>query len=254
MLLTRPIVIVSLHTQSQFKRLGQSIIHVEGLKDAPFATKIKNVVCMGFSIWNFLLITTKDLIVLSSDNSTDEDMNKGPSVAKVPKEGPSVASVPIEGPSIRKRPYVGPELAKVFKAGPPPALLEWFGYSTVDEYLEDTFFDSTDNDTTDNNIMDDYISDVFDSPKSKAEGECLPVGRKASQKVIKNKNAEDTNEGKYVPVGKNANQKVIFKSLVLVTGCVLGLANGKTWDQIIQKVRNRKSGNSTDKGKGKAKV
>ncbi|GKE71690.1 hypothetical protein Tco_1529762, partial [Tanacetum coccineum] len=110
------------------------------------------------------------LIVLSSDSSTDEDMNKGPSVAKVPEEGPSVASVPIEGPSIRKRPYVGPELAKVFKAGPPPTLLEWFGYSTVDEYLEDTFFDSTDNDTTDNNIMDDYISDVFDSPKSKAEG------------------------------------------------------------------------------------
>ncbi|GKB36111.1 hypothetical protein Tco_0881053 [Tanacetum coccineum] len=181
-------------------------------------------------------IENPDLIVLSSDNSTDKDMNEGPSVAKVPKEGPYVASVPKEGPSIKRRPYVGPELAKVFKAGPPPALLEWYGYTTVDEYLEDNFFDSTDNDTTNNNIMDDYISDVSDSPKSKPEGKCLLVRRKANQKVIKNKNDEDTSEGKYVPVGKNENQKLIFKSLVPVAGCVLGLANGKTWDQIVQKV------------------
>ncbi|GKF22015.1 hypothetical protein Tco_0074337, partial [Tanacetum coccineum] len=100
---------------------------------------------------------------LSSDNSTDDDMNEGPSVARVPKE-----------------------------AEPSPALLEWYGYATVDEYLENTFFDSTDNDTTDNSIKDDYTRDVSYSSKSKSEGKCLPVGKKASHKVIKNKNVEDT--------------------------------------------------------------
>ncbi|GJZ28519.1 hypothetical protein Tco_0573166 [Tanacetum coccineum] len=132
----------------------------------------------------FVCVVFLNLIVLSSDSSTDEDMNEGPSVARVPIEGPSVASVPKEGPSITRRPYVGPELAKVFKAGPPPALLE---------------------------------CDVSYYPKSKSEGKCLPVGKKASHKVIKNKNAEDTSdlsytlksnyEGKYVPVGKKTNQK-----------------------------------------------
>ncbi|GKB22196.1 hypothetical protein Tco_0856119 [Tanacetum coccineum] len=72
----------------------------------------------------------KDLIFLSSDSSTNKDMNDGPSVAKVPKE--------------------------------------------------------------DNSIKDDYASDVSDSPKSKSKGNNLPVGKKASHKVIKNKNAEDT--------------------------------------------------------------
>ncbi|GJZ00672.1 hypothetical protein Tco_0518101 [Tanacetum coccineum] len=153
----------------------------------------------------FVCVVFLNLIILSSDSSTDEDMNEGPSVARVPIEGPSVASVPKEGLSITRRPYVGPELAKVFKAGPPPALLE--GY----------LFDNTNNDTTDNIIKDDYASDVSYYPKSKSEGKCLPVGKKASHKVIKNKNAEDTSdlsytlksnyEEKYVPVGKKTNQK-----------------------------------------------
>ncbi|GJY78554.1 hypothetical protein Tco_0484355 [Tanacetum coccineum] len=130
-----------------------------------------------------------NLIFLSSDSSTNKDMNDCPSVAKVPKEGPS--------------------------ARPPPALLEC--------------------------IKDDDASDVSDSPKSKSKGNNLPVRKKASHKVIKNKNAKDTSdlsynpksnyEGKYVQVGKKANQKVIFESLILVTGCVIGLANGKSWKQ-----------------------
>nr|GEV75897.1 hypothetical protein [Tanacetum cinerariifolium] len=145
-------------------------------------------------------------------------MNEGPSVAKVPKDGLSVA--------------------------------------------KDTFFDSTDNDIVDNSIMDGYVSDVSDSPNLNSEGKCLPVGKKANHKFTKNKNAEGTSDlsytpnykGKYVPIGKKANQKVILKSLILVTCCVLGLANGKTWDEILKTIRNMKTGNCVDKGKRKAKV
>ncbi|GJU20092.1 hypothetical protein Tco_1153434 [Tanacetum coccineum] len=39
-----------------------------------------------------------------------------------------------------------------------------------------------------------------------------------------------------------------------VSGVVLGLANVKTWDEIVQKIKERPLGNSTDKGKGKEKV
>nr|GFB22262.1 hypothetical protein [Tanacetum cinerariifolium] len=63
---------------------------------------------------------------------------------------------------------------------------------------------------------------------------------------------EDTIE-KYVPVVKSASKKAIYKSPQPITRVVLGLANLKTWDDIVQKLRNRPLGNSADKGKGKAK-
>ncbi|GKA94514.1 hypothetical protein Tco_0816552 [Tanacetum coccineum] len=56
---------------------------------------------------------------------------------------PSIASVPKEGPSIQ-------------------GLLEWYGYDTIEEYLEDTFFPITDKDSTD----EDTIHESY-SPKSK---------------------------------------------------------------------------------------
>nr|GEV50311.1 reverse transcriptase domain-containing protein [Tanacetum cinerariifolium] len=67
---------------------------------------------------------------------------------------------------------------------------------------------------------------------------------------------EDT---KYIPVGKSDSQKIILKSPFPVIGVVLGLANDETWDAIVQKIRKRlgnfaDTGNSADKGKGKAQV
>nr|GEX24013.1 RNA-directed DNA polymerase, eukaryota, reverse transcriptase zinc-binding domain protein [Tanacetum cinerariifolium] len=77
-------------------------------------------------------------------------------------------------------------------------------------------------DNTDKSIKDDYASDVSYSSKSKSEGNNLLVGKKASQKVMKNKNAEDTRDLSYTP-----------KSYVRV-------ANGKTWDEIVEKLETRK--------------
>ncbi|GJU53463.1 hypothetical protein Tco_1227177 [Tanacetum coccineum] len=196
-----------------------------------------------------------DLNVSSSD--TDEDMNEapsvasvpkeGPSVASVPKEGPSVASVPKEGPSIRKRPYVRPELAKVFKAGPPPELLKWNEYSTVDKYLEDTYFDGTDNDTTDNSMMDTFLGSTNeDTTDNETTDKKITIGTTGKNLIF----YEDTLE-KYVLVGKSDSQKAIFKSLIPITGVVLGLANIQTWDDIVQKIKKRNTGNCADKGKGK---
>ncbi|GKG20603.1 hypothetical protein Tco_0380404 [Tanacetum coccineum] len=59
---------------------------------------------------------------------------------------------------------------------------------------------------------------------------------------------------KYVPVVKSASKKAIYKSPQPITGFVLGLANLKTWDDIVQKMGKRKPESYVDKGKGKAKV
>ncbi|GJS89021.1 hypothetical protein Tco_0771657 [Tanacetum coccineum] len=99
----------------------------------------------------------KDIIVLSSDS---EDINEGPSKGKVPKEdineGPSKGKLAPLGSSARPRPEVGLELAKLFKYGPPPDLLRWYGYADVDEYLEDPFFDSPKKETKDKSSMDTF--------------------------------------------------------------------------------------------------
>ncbi|GKA04464.1 hypothetical protein Tco_0683584, partial [Tanacetum coccineum] len=155
------------------------------------------------------------LIFLSSDSSIDEDINEGPSTGRVPKEGPSIRRVPKEGPSIgrilKEGPSIGPSIQ---------GLLEWYEYDNVKEYLYDTYFPSTYKDTTDKDNTDADNIEVSYSPKS---------------------------EGKYVPVGKRASQKIFFKIPIPVTGCVLGLTNAKTWDEIVKKIGIRKTGNCANK-------
>ncbi|GKC57722.1 hypothetical protein Tco_1085320 [Tanacetum coccineum] len=70
----------------------------------------------------------------------------------VSNKGPTIPRVPVEGPSIQ------------------------YGYDTVEEYLEETFFPSTDKDTTDKASTDkDTIHESY-SPKSKAK--YVPVSQK----------------------------------------------------------------------------
>ncbi|GJR28259.1 hypothetical protein Tco_1104491 [Tanacetum coccineum] len=95
--------------------------------------------------------------------------------------------VPKEGPSVTSVPEEGPSIQ---------GLLDWYGYNTIEEYLSDTYFPSTDNDNTDKDNTDEDTIYESNSPMSK---------------------------GKYVPVSQQNNPKV--KSHILVTGCVLGLAN-----------------------------
>ncbi|GJV39974.1 hypothetical protein Tco_1418414 [Tanacetum coccineum] len=125
------------------------------------------VQCVGFA---YLI---GEMIVLSSDSS---DNSKGPSIASVSKEGPSIQR-----------------------------LLDLYGYDTVEEYLEETFFPSTNKDTS-----------------------------------------------KYVPVSQKHNPKV--KSPIPITGCVLGLANVHTREDILKKIEVRKPESCADKAKGKRKV
>ncbi|GKG40598.1 hypothetical protein Tco_0467375 [Tanacetum coccineum] len=113
--------------------------------------------------------------------------------------------MPKEGPSIQ-------------------GLLDWYGYDTVEEYLEETFFPSTDKDTTDKDSTDEDTIHESYSPKSK---------------------------GKYVPVSQKHNPKVIFKSPIPITGCVLGLANVHTWDNILKKFGVKKPESGADKAKEK---
>ncbi|GJR95564.1 hypothetical protein Tco_0267738 [Tanacetum coccineum] len=109
----------------------------------------------------------KEIICLSSDSSTDE----------VPKEGTSIARVPKEGPS----------LVKGAKEGPLQALLDWYGYDTYEEYLEDTFFDSTYKDTTNKDSTDKNITgeDTMDECySSKSKGICTSFKETKSKKSV----------------------------------------------------------------------
>ncbi|GJQ93335.1 hypothetical protein Tco_0502601 [Tanacetum coccineum] len=57
----------------------------------------------------------------------------------------------------------------------------------------------------------------------------------------------------YLPVAKKPIPKVIFKSPIPNKGCVLGLANVETWDNIVKKYRMRTHERCADKSKGKRK-
>ncbi|GJU56883.1 putative ribonuclease H-like domain-containing protein [Tanacetum coccineum] len=58
----------------------------------------------------------------------------------------------------------------------------------------------------------------------------------------------------YLPVAKKPIPEVIFKSPIPIKGCVLGLANVETWDNIVKKYRMRTHERCADKSKGKSKV
>ncbi|GJX24444.1 hypothetical protein Tco_0228889 [Tanacetum coccineum] len=116
-----------------------------------------------------------------------------------------------------------PSITRKPVEGPPRELLRWYGYDT-DLSLEDEF-PGTDNDTTDNDSSDEDTIQESQSPNC---------------------------EGKYLPVCKKHNPKV--KSHKPIRGCVLGLTNVQTWDDIYMKFGVRKVESGAAKAKGKRKV
>nr|GEV48473.1 hypothetical protein [Tanacetum cinerariifolium] len=78
------------------------------------------------------------MLSLDSSDDTKGVSSKGPSIASIPKEGPSIPKVPKEGPS--------------------QELLDGYGYDSIEEYLEDTFFDSTDKDATNEDTIHESYS------------------------------------------------------------------------------------------------
>nr|GEW77224.1 hypothetical protein [Tanacetum cinerariifolium] len=117
----------------------------------------------------------------------------------------------------------GPSTASVPKEGPSTASV----CKDESSIPRETFFDSTDKDITDKDSTNEDTIDESLSSKSK---------------------------GKNVPVAKKPSPKVIFKSLISIKGCVLGLANYETWNNIMKKFGMRTPGSCGDKSKGKRKV
>ncbi|GKB51111.1 hypothetical protein Tco_0901864, partial [Tanacetum coccineum] len=123
---------------------------------------------------------------------------------------------PKEGPSVASVPEKEPSIQ---------GLLDWYGYNTIEEYLSDIYFPSTDKDNTNKDgTYEDTIHESY-----------FPMSK-----------------GKYVPVSQQNNPKV--KSPIPITGCVLGLANITTWDEILKKIGVRKPQICADNAKGKRKV
>nr|GEX50332.1 hypothetical protein [Tanacetum cinerariifolium] len=107
--------------------------------------------------------------------------------------------------------------------GPPIKLLKWYGYDTNLHQVDE--FPGTYNDTTDNASSDEDTIQESQSPNS---------------------------GGKYVPVCQKHNPNV--KTPIPITGCVLGLANVHTWDDILNKFSVRKVESGAAKEKEKKKV
>ncbi|GJU65314.1 hypothetical protein Tco_1247149 [Tanacetum coccineum] len=157
-------------------------------------------------------------------SSDSEDINKGPSKEKVPKEDinerPSKGKLTPLGSSARTRPEV-----------------------------EDPFFDSPKKETKDKSSMDTFPGSTDEETSdTESTDKNITVGT-TCKNILSYK---DTIE-KYVLVVKSASKRAIYKIPQPIIGVVLGLANLKTWDDIVQKIGNRPHGNSADKGKGKAK-
>ncbi|GJT91007.1 hypothetical protein Tco_1079852, partial [Tanacetum coccineum] len=112
------------------------------------------------------------------------------------------------GPSISRVPIYGPSVQ---------GLLDYYGYDNIEDYLSDFYFPSTDKEDTIVHTGQDPIYE-FHSSKSKA---------------------------KYVLVSQKHNPNV--KSPIAITGCVLGLPNVDTWDDILKKLRMRTPGRCADK-------
>ncbi|GJT52278.1 hypothetical protein Tco_0978435 [Tanacetum coccineum] len=111
----------------------------------------------------------------------------------------------------------GPSKATVSREGPSKEFLKWYE-------------DATDEDTTDDSF--------FLKPKGKTV----------------EKNPTPKCKGKAVERTNNPTPTVIFKSPIPIEGCMLGLVNVKTWDNIVKKFGMRTPESCADKANGKRKV
>ncbi|GJX40971.1 hypothetical protein Tco_0255961 [Tanacetum coccineum] len=127
----------------------------------------------------------------------------------------------------------GPSKASVpiFEGPSVQGLLDHYGYSDIDEYLSWNYFPIIDKENTDKDITDE---------------DCIHESNQGRRDI--------TGRGgrKYVPVSQKHTPKV--KSPVPVTGCVLGLTNVTTWDEIVNKMGVMKSEIYVEKAKGKRKL
>ncbi|GJU26502.1 putative reverse transcriptase domain-containing protein [Tanacetum coccineum] len=118
------------------------------------------------------------------------------------------------GPSISRVPIYGPSVQ---------GLLDYYGYDNIEDYLSDFYFLSTNKEDTIVHTGQDPIHECH-CPKSKA---------------------------KYVPVLQKHNPNV--KSPIAITGCLLGLPNVDTWDDILKKLgmrTPRRCADNSDETKG----
>ncbi|GJS77722.1 hypothetical protein Tco_0727603 [Tanacetum coccineum] len=90
--------------------------------------------------------------------------------------------------------------------------------------------------------------EIMDREVKRLKQICIPV-----VKPVQGPNTNGTDED-IVKSTKKPTPTVIVKRPVPIKGCVLGLANVKTWDSIVKKFGVRKPGSCADKTKGKRKL
>ncbi|GJV52313.1 hypothetical protein Tco_1448054 [Tanacetum coccineum] len=159
-----------------------------------------------------LQASTKTLIVKSPGRGTlevESDVNLIYDVMYI-------EIIEISSDSSKDRKRASKETAPIFYGPLTQGLLDAYGYNTIKEYLLWNYFPSIDNENTDMETTD----------KRNTDKDCIVDSNSAMSK------------GKYVPVCKKYKPNMYCP--VPVTGCVLGLENVTTWDEIEKKMGARK--------------
>nr|GEY10916.1 hypothetical protein [Tanacetum cinerariifolium] len=78
--------------------------------------------------------------------------------------------------------------------------------------------------------------------------------RRCADKWMNGKEYRKDNHQVLHLLSKEPIPKVIFKSHTPVKGCVLGLANVESWDNIVKKFKMKTPERCAEKSKGKRKV
>ncbi|GJU26676.1 reverse transcriptase domain-containing protein [Tanacetum coccineum] len=167
--------------------------------------------------------------------SKDLDQLLGSQITDKSKKGLGYSAVPPPHPLIYNR----------------PNKLD-LSYSGLDEFKEPEFkgYGPENNNSYDNKGVSSKGPSITSIPK-----EGPSIARRSKEPIPKEllewygyNTVED-----YLPVPKKPIPEVIFKSPIPIKGCVLGLANVETWDNIVKKFRMRTPERCANKSKRKRK-
>nr|GEV89175.1 hypothetical protein [Tanacetum cinerariifolium] len=90
-------------------------------------------------------------------------------------------------------------------------------------------------------------------PKSNTKKNKIMPAKNDNKKKVEAYPSNNKSNLKQKNLAKKPIPKVIFKSHIPIKGCVLGLSNVETWDNIVKKFRMRTPERCADKSKGKRK-
>nr|GEY92932.1 hypothetical protein [Tanacetum cinerariifolium] len=190
-----------------------------------------------------------DSEVIEGSNKTQAEVTEGSSKRAGDEIEKESAKRQSNGLSIPRVPVYGPSVQ---------GLLDYYGYDNIEDYISDLYFPNTDKEDTIVHTGQDPIHECH-SPISKAKYK--PVSQKHNLNVksptpIKGCVLGLPNVDTCDDILKNFRMRTPRRCAdkwMNVKGCVLGLANVESWDNIVKKFRMKTPERCVEKSKGKRK-